>query len=189
MKTSATCNQTRVMHQLINSWSVADTCGRYVADKVSATRYITKENRLVSICKAIRQFWYPDGETAVSIHRNCRFLPWKRSFPTVETTVSNTGNSSSPPGNWSLMHLINFRTHRKQVYVWIIQCGRYSICNASATGICNATTSCKLIYYTRFVAGGRYFNVFSTLWRKEYITIMLITVKQLDEALSHPLLS
>lgn len=47
------------------------------------------------------------------IHRNCRFLPWKRSFPTVETTVSNTGNSSSPPGNWSLMHLINFRTHRK----------------------------------------------------------------------------
>ena len=63
------------------------------------------------------------------------------------------------------------------------------ICNASATGICNATTSCKLIYYTRFVAGGRYFYVFSTLWRKEYITIMLITVKQLDEALSHPLLS
>ena len=43
--------------------------------------------------------------------------------------------------------------------------------------------------YNRFVAGGRYFNVFSTLWRKEYITIMLITVKQLDEALSHPLLS
>ena len=117
----------------------------------------------VSICKAIRQFWYPYGETAVSIHRNCRFLPWKRSFPTVETTISNTGNSSSPPGNWSLMHLINFRTHRKQVYVQIIQCGRYSICNASATGICNATTSCKLIYYTRFVAGGRYFYVFSTL--------------------------
>ena len=74
-------------------------------------------------------------------------------------------------------------------YFFLPLCCRYFICNVSAAGICNATTICQLAYYALFVAGGRYFYVFSTLWRKEYITIMLITVKQLDEALSHPLLS
>ena len=34
------------------------------------------------------------------------------------------------------------------------------ICNS----ICNATTVCQLVYYTRLVAGGRCFYVFSTLW-------------------------
>ena len=33
------------------------------------------------------------------------------------------------------------------------------ICNS----ICNDTTVCQLVYYTRLVAGGRCFHVFSTL--------------------------
>ena len=53
IKTSATCNETRVIHQLIDSCNVADTCGRQVADKVSATRYIIKEKALIPLCKAM----------------------------------------------------------------------------------------------------------------------------------------
>jgi len=44
-------------------------------------------------------------------------------------------------------------------YSYIIRC-RYFICNVSATGICNAPTAYLLIHYKRFVAGGRYFDVF-----------------------------
>jgi hypothetical protein len=81
----------------------------------------------------------------------------------VETVISNAGNDSSPPGNGKLMYTINFCPPRELAYVRFILCGRYFICNLSAAGICNAPTIYQLVYYTRLVAGGRCFHVFSTL--------------------------
>ena len=107
---------------------------------------------------------YPYVETVVSRLRNSRFLPWKLSCPAVETVISNAGNDSSPPGNGKSMYTINFCTHGELAYVRFILCCRYFICNLSAAGICNAPTIYQLVHYTLFVAGGRCFHVFSTLW-------------------------
>ncbi len=65
----------------------------------------------------------PYGETTVSLRRNCSFLPWELSFPTVETVVSNAGNYNSPPGNRKLCIQINFCTPRELAYVkFILRC-------------------------------------------------------------------
>jgi len=82
----------------------------------------------------------------------------------VETVISNAGNDSSPPGNGKSMYTINFCTHGELAYVRFILCCRYFICNLSAAGICNAPTIYQLVHYTLFVAGGRCFHVFSSLW-------------------------
>ena len=122
--------------------------------------------RICGVSTGKRQ--YPYVETVVSCLRNSRFLPQKLSFPTVETVISNAGNDSSPPGNGKLMYTINFCTHGELVYVRFILCCRYFICNLSVAGICHVPTIYQLAHYTRLVAGGRCFYVFSTLQRKDY---------------------
>ena len=91
IKTSATCNKTRVIHQLTNSCSVADTCGRCVADTLSATRYIIKEKALIPLCKA-------KAPTSVSIHRNSSIHAQKLRFPSLGTRVSCLGTGVSTQG-------------------------------------------------------------------------------------------
>ena len=117
--------------------------------------------RICGVSTGKRQ--YPYVETVVSRLRNSRFLPWKLSCPAVETVISNAGNDSSPPGNGKSMYTINFCPPGELAYVRFILCCRYFICNLSAAGICNAPTIYQLVHYTRLVAGGRCFHVFSTL--------------------------
>ena len=99
---------------------------------------------------------YPYVETVVSRLRNSRFLPWKLSCPAVETVVSCRGNGK-------LMHTINFFPPGELAYARLILCCRYFDLQPICNSICNDTTVCQLVYYTRLVAGDRCFYVFSTL--------------------------
>ena len=104
------------------------------------------------------------GIIGVTLWIICGVSTGKRQYPYVETVVSRLRNSRSPPGNGKLMYTINFCTHGELAYVRFILCCRYFICNLSVAGICNAPTICQLVCYTRLVAGGRCFYIFSTLW-------------------------
>ena len=108
----------------------------------------------------MEKWWCLYGETTVSLRRNSRVPPQKLSCPAVETVISNAGNDSSPPGNRKLMHT-NFCPPEELAYARFILCCRYFICNLSAAGICNALTIYQLVHYTRLVAGGRCFYIFS----------------------------
>ena len=81
MKTSATCNQTRVIHLLIDSCNVADTVADRLQIKVSATQY--------KPCKAnspwVQKF---------IVYINFPFPGGELSFPALEITVSTAGNES-----------------------------------------------------------------------------------------------
>ena len=79
----------------------------------------------------------------------------------METVISNAGNDSSPPGNGKLMYTINFCPPGELAYVRFILCCRYFDLQPICNSICNAPTIYQLVHYTRLVAGGRCFHVFS----------------------------
>ena len=83
------------------------------------------------------------------------------SFPRQETTVPMYGNCRFSVWIPKLSYSFTYR-NQAVFFGYITRC-RYFICNVSAAGICNAPTICQLVYYALFVAGGRYFYVFSTL--------------------------
>ena len=95
MKTSATCNQTHVIQQLISSWSVADTCCRQLVDKdICNTVYAIK-----SIHTGYDCFLSMDRESVSTFRNfsseagNSSFSVWKLEFLSVETEVYNCGNA------------------------------------------------------------------------------------------------
>ena len=103
------------------------------------------------------------GIIGVTPWRNGGVSTGKRQYPYVETVISNAGNESSPPGNGKLMYTINFCPPRELAYVRFILCCRYFDLQPICNSISNAPTIYQLVHYTRLVAGGRCFHVFSTL--------------------------
>ena len=138
----------------------------------------------------MENLWCLYGETIVSLRRNCSIPPQKLSFPTVETVISNAGNDSSPPGNGKLMYTINFCSPGELAYVRFILCCRYFDLQPICNSICNAPTIYQLVHYTRLVAGGRCFHVFSTLQqfpkvsnKNNYDTIPLVRCHNLNRTM------
>lgn len=55
-----------------------------VADKVSATQYITEEKSMLFSLKSMKRLRFPYMETVVSCLGNCSVPLWKLQFPAWE---------------------------------------------------------------------------------------------------------
>ena len=128
----------------------------------------------------MEKLWCLYGETTVSLRRNCSVPPWILQCPALGITVSSLRHCSIQP--WELQYLTlgtvvskaDTLVSAEETIFPIIRddsssgVADTSICNLSATGICNVPTIYQLVCYTRLVAGGRCFYVFQLYSRKNF---------------------